>query len=343
MAALANSPNQGEQMRTVRLECDDIEDLLEQLDITGRAKKLTKKKITESQDMLYSKKRKECEDKYAHNHGFNIIETDEDGNCFYHSLQIFGHTTGHASLDKPSRQILRKTLIDVILADFDKQTSNIEQNAKNFALNKNELKQQMMQRHKYISSGITRKNIEQLLKSCVYRGNGGDLPPAFASDVFGIHLIVHSFNYDAKTVTIIHYKCKDPKAPTLDLLHSGEHYRLLWRPTDGPIKFPSKSLVKPNRTRKGRAKSAANANSGSNTRSRSKSGSPTKNNNNNKSPNKKITVRGKFQVKSKYAYLLDMTVPQLEGFIRDTFSDSNLPKMTKQNYLNYISETLNSM
>lgn len=342
--AAANSPNQGEQMRTIRLDCDDIEDMLEQLDISGRSKKLTKKKITESQDTLYSKKRKECEDKYAHDHGFNIIETDEDGNCFYHSLQIFGRTTGHASLDKPSRQILRTTLINVILADFDKQTSNIEQNAKNFALNKNELKQQMMQRHKYISSGITRKNIEQLLKSCVYRGNGGDLPPAFASDVFGIHLNVHSFNYDAKTVTVIHYKCKDPKAPTLDLLHSGEHYRLLWRPTDGPIKFPAKSPVKPKGSRKSRAKSAANANSGSN----SNSGSPTKKNKNkspknNKSPNKNITVKGKFQVKSKYAYLLDMTVPQLEGFIRDTFPDSNLPKMTKQNYLNYISETLNSM
>ena len=96
---------------------------------------------------------------------------------------------------------------------------------------------------------------------------------------------------------------------------------------------PSKKNKSPNKTNKRSPSPKKNS-----PKTKKKSPSPKKN-----SPKKNsYTRKGAFQVKSKYSYLLDMTVPQLEQFIYDTFK-IKLPKLKKQELLNFISDQYNSM
>jgi hypothetical protein len=106
----------------------------------------------------------------------------------------------------------------------------------------------------------------------------------------------------------------------------------------------------PNKTKKRSKTPSPPKNKSPNTKKRSPSPKKNSPNTKKKSPSSKknspkknsYTRKGAFQVKSKYSDLLDMTVPQLEKFIYDKFK-IKLPKLKKQELLNFISDQYNSM
>jgi hypothetical protein len=304
-----------------------------------------------------------CEDSFSNAFGFQIIETVDNGDCFFHSLSLYsGYLTAKERKKYPNfvgnpafiplhkdKQELRDEIVDYLLM-YEPELSQV-----------------------YSTNAI-----EELREQGVYACDAGDLPPQFASRAFGMNLYIYTFNHDddlnENYITLVKNKALHNSKVTVNVLHIGNHYKLLW--TDNQIatnhliqkaildekvhanekanRNRNKALKEQKEEAERRTKKNMNllekalkasklAENERKTRKNNAAAAKSRSRSKSKSPNKNITVKGKFQVKSKYAYLLDMTVPQLEGFIRDTFPDFNLPKMTKQNYLNYISDTLNSM
>jgi len=229
MAAAANSPEKKDEIyeitpsrNTVHLICK------------------SGKKLTETQ----------CEKKYADDHGFTIIETDDDGNCFYHSLQKFSEKAKYELLKPvkkiPLRHQIRIKLVMGMLSAYKKNSMN------------------------FLTKGINNSEIEKLLEHGVYNCDAGDLQFGYVSSIFHVNLIIHSFNYANKTVEVLTYTYNtNPNTPNVHLLHSGEHYRLLWP-----------KILKNNITLKKKSAASASSNSNSNSSSKSSSRSSSKSPNN---------------------------------------------------------------
>jgi len=128
--------------------------------------------------------------------GFTKKKTVEDGDCFFHSLELYGKETGFPALNR-DRQILRKEMVTYLLANPDLQHLNQE-------------------------------DIRTLYEPGKYDCDAGDLPSQFAHMVFGLNVSIFDL-YDDDTESYINQiRYTEPHLQhTVNLLRTGEHYQLL--------------------------------------------------------------------------------------------------------------------
>lgn len=301
--------------------------------------------------------KEKCEQKYAIDNNFEIIETYDDGDCFYDTILKFLQEIKHPllqsvkfrqnipdkknvlkllgkdhyfhkiysnikgienkdnALEQKALQIaLRSTLIQLCIAKYEedndkvdkmrnkivnnmtrkitKQYNNEKKNKKTLNRNINtKVEEKLGELHNMKTRGATLEGLTRLLHSGEYAGNSGDIPPQVAHIVFGINIINHSFHYNSKnktaTIMIIPTIFNDnPATPTINIFHTGAHYRLLH-----PIaKLPRRNISR------------------SRSKSRSKSRSRSRSRSINKTANKlnKLNVKG---ISEQY------TVEKLKGIL----------------------------
>ena len=97
----------------------------------------------------------DCEESFADAFGFKIIETADDGNCFFDSLSKYGKKMKFEPLNK-HMQTLREEIVDYLHTVPE------------------------------LSIVYTEDDIEELRRSRVYACDAGDLPPQFANRAFVI-------------------------------------------------------------------------------------------------------------------------------------------------------------
>ena len=280
-----------------------------------------------------------CAREFSLANQFTIISTRDDGNCFFHTLVIAGEHHNIASLINFTHTELRAQLVQYMLDHKGVLSSFFVSNNNN-------------------NDKSPEEQILALSEDGVWDNNYGDTISQIAGDVFRININLFDVKEDVvkrKRIYVVNKIVIDnyPGSPTIDILRIDDgHYEFLQPAVAAAAPAaaaaqgnspktkkrsktpsPSKKNKSPNKTKK---RSPSPKKNSPNTKKRSPS--PKKN-----SPKKNsYTRKGAFQVKSKYDYLLDMTVPQLEKFIYDTFK-IKLPKLKKQELLNFITDQYNSM
>lgn len=269
-----------------------------------------------------------CAREFSLANQFTIISTIDDGNCFFDTLSKAGAHHHIASLQFNHIE-LRAQLVQYMLEHLDELLPFFISNNNN-------------------NDRSPEERIIALGEDGEWDNDDGDAISQIAGDAFRININLFDIKEDVikrKRTYVVNKMvfANYPGSPTIDILRIDDgHYEFLQ---------PAVAAAAP-------AAAAAQGNSPK-TKKRSKTPSPSKKNKSPKknSPNTKkkspspkknspkknsYTRKGAFQVKSKYSYLLDMTVPQLEQFIYDTFK-LKLHKMKKQELLNFISDQYNSM
>ena len=139
----------------------------------------------------------ECQLEFANANHFAIVSTPKRGDCMYYALTYFGRLCNVPQLFNP-HMTLRAIMVDKLL----------ETN--------------------YESLGLKKKDIEILRKKGKYDCLAGELPPAFIASVFRVNVKIYRYNDATKQVTLNRYDIVGGNAfPTVHLMHSHAHYRLL--------------------------------------------------------------------------------------------------------------------
>ena len=152
----------------------------------------------------------DCEESFADAFGFKIIETADDGNCFFDSLSKYGKKMKFEPLNK-HMQTLREETVDYLHTVPE------------------------------LSIVYTEDDIEELRQSRVYACDAGDLPPQFANRAFGMNLHIYTFNHDEDLnmnyITLVKNKGTIYNDVTVHVLHIGNHFKLLLTENEVATKF----------------------------------------------------------------------------------------------------------
>jgi len=279
-----------------------------------------------------------CAREFSLANQFTIISTIDDGNCFFDTLSKAG-THHHIASLQFNHTELRAQLVQYMLEHLDELLPFFISNNNN-------------------NDRSPEERIIALGEDGEWDNDDGDAISQIAGDAFRININLFDIKEDVvkrKRTYVVNKMvfANYPGSPTIDILRINDgHYEFLQPAVAAAAPAaaaaqgnspktkkrsktpsPSKKNKSPNKTNKRSPSPKKNS-----PKTKKKSPSPKKN-----SPKKNsYTRKGAFQVKSKYSYLLDMTVPQLEQFIYDTFK-LKLHKMKKQELLNFISDQYNSM
>ena len=278
-----------------------------------------------------------CAREFSLANQFTIISTIDDGNCFFDTLSKAGAHHHIASLQFNHTE-LRAQLVQYMLEHLDELLPFFISNNNN-------------------NDRSPEERIIALGEDGEWDNDDGDAISQIAGDAFRININLFDIKEDVvkrKRTYVVNKMvfANYPGSPTIDILRIDDgHYEFLQPavaaaapaaaapPPQGnspKTKKRSKTPSPKKNSPKTKKRSPSPKKNSPNTKK--KSSSPKKN-----SPKKNsYTRKGAFQVKSQYDYLLDMTVPQLEKFIYDTFK-IKLPKLKKQELLNFISDQYNSM
>jgi len=276
-----------------------------------------------------------CAEEFSEAHQFTIIPTLDDGNCFFDTLSKAG-TYHHIASLQFTHSELRAQLVQYMLMHLDKLLPFFISNNNN-------------------NDRSPEERILALGEDGEWDNDDGDAISQIAGDAFLININLFDIKEDIvkrKRTYVVNKMifANYPGFPTIDILRINDgHYEFL-EPIGAAAAAPAAAAEEsPKRKSPNTKKNSPKKNSPN---TKKKSPSPKKNspNTKKKSPSPKknspkknsYTRKGAFQVKSKYAYLLDMTVPELEKLVSEAFQ-LELPKMKKQDLLNFISSQYNSM
>jgi hypothetical protein len=188
MAALANSP----------------------IDISEKRIYTCPEKMGKKGTKLKKQDYSDCEESFADVFGFKIIETADDGNCFFDSLSKYGKKMKFEPLNK-HMQTLREETVDYLHTVPE------------------------------LSIVYTEDDIEELRRSRVYACDAGDLPPQFANRAFGMNLHIYTFNHDEDLninyITLVKNRGTIYKDVTVHVLHIGNHFKLLLTENEAATEF----------------------------------------------------------------------------------------------------------
>ena len=188
MAALANSP----------------------IDISEKRIYTCPEKMGKKGTKLKKQDYSDCEKFFADTFGFKIIETADDGNCFFDSLSKYGKKMKFEPLNK-HMQTLREETVDYLHTVPE------------------------------LSIVYTEDDIEELRRSRVYACDAGDLPPQFANRAFGMNLHIYTFNHDEDLninyITLVKNRGTIYKDVTVHVLHIGNHFKLLLTENEAATEF----------------------------------------------------------------------------------------------------------
>ena len=160
---------------------------------------------------------KTCLAQFEERFSMEIVDTVEDGNCFFDSLLQSG------------------AIMEPIIIEDDKDATDDLQ-AEQLLILRNQLVD-YLQQDEIIASldafgfNNIEQNIQQLRENSVYQCDAGDLPTQFAHEAFGVHLNIFIIEYHTSTkrtvVTLEQHRNLNPVAPTVNVIRMGEHFKLL--------------------------------------------------------------------------------------------------------------------
>ena len=278
-----------------------------------------------------------CAREFSLANQFTIISTIDDGNCFFDTLSKAGAHHHIASLQFNHTE-LRAQLVQYMLEHLDELLPFFISNNNN-------------------NDRSPEERIIALGEDGEWDNDDGDAISQIAGDAFRININLFDIKEDVvkrKRTYVVNKMvfANYPGSPTIDILRIDDgHYEFLQPAVAAAAPAAAAAQGNSPKTKK-RSKTPSPPKNKSPNKTKKRSPSPKKNSPNTKkrspspkknSPKKNsYTRKGAFQVKSKYSDLLDMTVPQLEKFIYDKFK-IKLPKLKKQELLNFISDQYNSM
>lgn len=200
-----------------------------------------------------------CAQEFATAQGFQIVDTADDGNCFYDSLSKYGQRTGNPATDQPHMAI-RRAIVGHMIA--------------NQALYAPYLIPDDTRAPVPTAAQITSR-LRQYLKSRAWAGGLGDVFPQVAAEVLNLNITIYDVQDDGSVRMIAMGTGPEggpnPALPTVNLVRTnGNHFRLLWpavaapppparAPSPPKMRAPSPPKVAPRRTVRKRPQVAPNA------------------------------------------------------------------------------------
>ena len=176
-----------------------------------------------------------CAQEFATAQGFQIVDTADDGNCFYDSLSKYGQRTGNPATNRPHMEI-RRAVVSFMIA-----------NQARFAPY---LIPDDPKAPEPTAAQITQR-LRQYLKSRAWAGGLGDVFPQVAAEVLNLNITIYDVQ-DNGNIRMIAMGTgpeggPNPALPTVDLVRTnGNHFRLLW-PAAAPPRAPSPPRAPPRR------------------------------------------------------------------------------------------------
>jgi hypothetical protein len=158
-----------------------------------------------------------CAQDFADANGFEVIETADDGNCFYDSVSKYGQRTGNPAVNKPHMELRREVVQDMINNQAQYAAALIPDNPK-----------ARVPTPAQITARLTR-----FFKSRTWSGGLGDVFPQVGAQVFGINITIYDIKVD-RSINMIAMGPgpqggPDPALPVINLIRTnGNHFRLLW-------------------------------------------------------------------------------------------------------------------
>jgi hypothetical protein len=178
-----------------------------------------------------------CAQEFATAQGFQIIDTADDGNCFYDSLSKYGQRTGNPATNKSHMEI-RRAVVGFMIANQARYAPYLIPDDPAAPVP--------------TPAQITAR-LRQYLKSRTWAGGLGDVFPQVAAEVLNLNITIYDVQDDGSVRMISMGTGPDggpnPALPTVHLVRTnGNHFRLLWPaaaaaaapgPAPGPARAPS--------------------------------------------------------------------------------------------------------
>jgi hypothetical protein len=158
-----------------------------------------------------------CAKEFAKQNEFQLIETSDDGNCFFYTLSKFGRRSGYEPLElhvneHRNSMMLRNILVDHINDHFDKYEAFLFNNNNN-------------------QGGSKENQITELRENGVWDASAGDLVPYAGANAFSINInmynIINHGENDVVHLIQIHPDRPSPIYVNIMRVREG-HFQLLW-------------------------------------------------------------------------------------------------------------------
>ena len=155
-----------------------------------------------------------CAKEFAKELGFQLIETSDDGNCFFYTLTKFGRRSGFEPFllepnEHKNAMALRQQLVNHIQDNFHEYG--------HFLFNNNH--------------GSINEQIEELRGNGVWASEAGDLVPVAAANAFGIHINLYNIEDrgDRDVIRLVSIRSSLPSNVYVSIMRVREgHFQLLW-------------------------------------------------------------------------------------------------------------------
>ncbi len=155
-----------------------------------------------------------CAKEFAKEFGFQLIETSDDGNCFFNTLTKFGRRSGFEPLllesnEHKNAMALRQQLVNHIQDHFHEYG--------HFLFNSN--------------NGSVNEQVEELRGNGVWASEAGDLVPVAAANAFGIHINLYNIEDrgDRDVIRLVSIRSSLPTNVYVSIMRvREEHFQLLW-------------------------------------------------------------------------------------------------------------------
>jgi hypothetical protein len=156
-----------------------------------------------------------CAKEFAKEHGFQLIETSNDGNCFFYTLTKFAKRADYEpflleSSEHRNAMALRQLLVDHIQENFDQYAD--------FLFNNN-------------NAGTIHQQVEGLRKNGAWASEAGDLVPIAAANAFHIHINLYNIEDrgDHDVIHLVPIRSSSPSNVYVSIMRVREgHFQLLW-------------------------------------------------------------------------------------------------------------------
>jgi hypothetical protein len=155
-----------------------------------------------------------CAKEFAKEMGFQLIETSDDGNCFFYTLAKFAKRSGYAPLlleenERRNAQALRQRLVDHMEANLALYAPFLANN------NQESIHEQ----------------VNELRQNGTWALEAGDLVPMAGANAFGIHINMYNIldQGDRDVVQLVPLRSQEPSSVYVSIMrvHEG-HFQLLW-------------------------------------------------------------------------------------------------------------------